>query len=299
LIFRRVAAAGLLLASLCARAEEPAAAQPASVSASAASAPAEDTRPMIHKPLWELGVGVSGVRLPDYRGSDQSQNYLLPFPYIVYRGTWLRSDRDGTRARLFDSEHARVDISFGATAPTRSDKNDARQGMPNLPATAEAGPSLNITLDKAADKRWKLDLRLPLRAAMSLESSPRYVGTTLSPNLNLDISGDDGRWNMGFLTGPLFADRKYHELFYQVDAAYATASRPAYQAHGGYAGWQTLASASRRFGITWVGFFARYDSLHGAAFEDSPLVRQNSSFSAGFAISWVLKTSTEMVSRPE
>ncbi|HEX3140534.1 MAG TPA: MipA/OmpV family protein [Rhizobacter sp.] len=257
---------------------------------------------MVHRPLWELGVGVSGVHLPDYRGSDQSQNYVLPFPYVVYRGTWLRSDRDGARARLFDWEHARLDLSFGATAPTRSNKNVAREGMPNLPATAEAGPSLNITLDKVdkgADKFWKLDLRLPLRAAVSLESSPRYVGTTLSPNLNLDISEQGGRWNIGFLTGPLFADSKYHEQFYSVDAPYVTASRPGYQAHGGYAGWQTLASASRRFGITWIGFFARYDSLHGAVFEDSPLVRQHSSFSAGFAISWVLSTSSEMVSRPE
>jgi outer membrane protein len=296
---------GLLAATAAAWAEEPeqaapaAATEPAAAASAASAAEGEDPRPMIHRPLWELGVGVSGVRLPDYRGSDQSQNYLLPFPYVVYRGTWLRSDRDGTRARLFDSPRARVDISFGATAPTSSNKNEARRGMPNLPATAEAGPSLNLTLDRAADKHWKLDLRLPVRAAMSLESSPRYVGSTFSPNLNLDITEADARWNMGFLTGPLFADRKYHEQFYSVDAPYVTASRPAYQAHGGYAGWQTLASASRRFGITWIGFFARYDSLHGAVFEDSPLVRQHSSFSAGFAISWVLSTSTEMVSRPD
>ena len=30
------------------------------------------------RPLWELGIGVAGLRLPDYRGSDQSNAYLLP-----------------------------------------------------------------------------------------------------------------------------------------------------------------------------------------------------------------------------
>ncbi|MGY4827475.1 MipA/OmpV family protein [Sphaerotilaceae bacterium SBD11-9] len=295
---RLVAAGVLLVASWAARAQEPAQEPAQAPSTPPEAASDADARPLITRPLWELGVGISAVRLPDYRGSDQSQNYFLPFPYVVYRGSWLRADRDGTRARLFDSPNVRVDLSFGATAPTSSNKNEAREGMPNLPATVEVGPNLNITLDRAADKRWKLDLRVPLRAAMSLEWSPRYVGATLSPNLNLDISEPDS-WNLGFLTGPLFADRKYHEQFYSVDAPYATATRPAYQARGGYAGWQLLGSASKRFGITWVGLFARYDSLHGAVFEDSPLVRRSASFSAGIAVSWVLSKSTEMVSRPE
>ena len=55
--------------------------------------------PGVPRPLWELGVGVAGLRLPDYRGSDQSRGYVLPLPYIVYRGTWLKADRDGARAR--------------------------------------------------------------------------------------------------------------------------------------------------------------------------------------------------------
>jgi hypothetical protein len=46
----------------------------------------------------------------------------------------------------------------------------------------------------------------------------------------------------------------------------------------------------------WVGGFLRYDSLHGAAFEDSPLVRKTSAVTMGFGISWVLWTSAEMVS---
>jgi outer membrane scaffolding protein for murein synthesis (MipA/OmpV family) len=247
------------------------------------------------KPLWELGLGVAGLRLPDYRGSDQSRSYLLPLPYIVYRGTWLKADRDGARALLFDTQRVKVDVSVAASTPTRSRDNAAREGMPNLAAVGEIGPNLNLTLARSIENRWRLDLRLPLRAAVTLQRSPEFIGTTFSPHLNLDLAGVAGGWNLGLLTGPLFADRKYHEHFYGVDAAYATSERAAYQAHGGYAGWQALAATSRRFGNTWVGAFVRYDSLRGAAFEDSPLVRRHSALTMGFGVSWILATSAELV----
>jgi MipA family protein len=252
-------------------------------------------KPGSMKPLWELGLGVAGLRLPDYRGSDQSRGYLLPLPYIVYRGTWLKADRDGARALLVDTPRVKVDLSVAASTPTRSSDNTARDGMPNLPGTGEIGPNLNVTLASSAAERWRLDLRLPLRAAVTLQRSPKFVGTTFSPHLNLDLGGVAGGWNLGLLTGPLFADRKYHEHFYSVDAAYAKPDRPAYQAHGGYAGWQALAATSRRFGNTWVGGFVRYDSLRGAAFEDSPLVRRRSALTLGFGVSWILATSAELV----
>jgi MipA family protein len=251
--------------------------------------------PGTQRPLWELGLGVAGLRLPDYRGSDQSRGYLLPLPYIVYRGTWLKADRDGARALLYDTQRVKVDVSVAASRPTRSDDNDARAGMPNLPGTAEIGPNLNITLAASLKERWKLDLRLPVRAAITLQRSPKFVGTTFSPNLNLDVGGVGGGWNLGLLTGPVFADSKYHERFYGVDAAYATADRPAYRAGAGYAGWQALAATSRRFGNAWVGGFARYDALRGAAFEDSPLVRRRSALTFGFGVAWILATSSELV----
>ena len=251
--------------------------------------------PGSQKPLWELGLGVAGLRLPDYRGSDQYRGYLVPLPYIVYRGTWLKADRDGARALLVDTPRVKVDVSVAASTPTRSKDNAAREGMPNLPAVGEIGPNLNYTIAGSVENRWRLDVRLPLRAAVTLQRSPEFIGTTFSPHINLDLGGVGGGWNVGMLTGPLFADRQYHEHFYSVDAAYATPERAAYKAHGGYAGWQALAATSRRFGNTWVGAFMRYDSLRGAAFEDSPLVRSRSAVTVGFGVSWILATSSELV----
>ena len=245
------------------------------------------------RPLWELGLGVAGLRLPDYRGSDQYRAYALPLPYVVYRGKWLKADRDGARALLVDVDRVKVDVSVAASVPTHSRDNVAREGMPDLPATGEIGPNVNITLLRTAGA--KLDLRLPLRGAVTFQNSPKLIGATFSPNLNLDLSEVAGGWNVGLLAGPLFGDRKYHEHFYGVDPIYATASRPAYRASGGYAGWHALAATSRRFGNTWVGAFVRYDSLAGAVFEDSPLVRSKHAVTAGIGISWVFARSSELV----
>ena len=285
-----VSASALSLLALSARAQGPVEAGP-DVDAGLSPGSA--------RPLWELGLGVAGLQLPDYRGSDQSRRYLLPLPYVVYRGSWLKADRDGARALLFDSERAKVDLSVAASRPARSRDNTARAGMPDLPGTAEIGPNLNLVMARNVAQRWKLELRLPLRAAFSVQRSPAFVGATFSPNLNLDLGGaggsGSGAWNLGLLTGPLFADRAYNRRFYAVDPAYANATRPAYQAHGGYAGWQALAATSRRIGNTWYGGFLRYDNLRGTAFDDSPLLRQRSALTFGLGVSWILATSSTLV----
>ena len=285
-----------------------AAPEPARAAEVAAPAAASaSVTPLPLRPLWEFGLGAAVLRLPDYRGADQGHTYALPLPYVVYRGTWLKADREGARALLVNTERIKVDVSLAASTPTRSSDNSARAGMPNLPGTAEIGPNLNITLASGgggggsggggytsnASTTWRLDLRLPVRAAVALQRSPRHVGNTFSPHLNLDHTV--GGWHVGLQAGPLFADRKYHEHFYGVDAAYATAARPAYAAHGGYAGWNALAATSRRFGPMWVGSFVRHDSLRGAVFEPSPLVRRATAWTFGIGVSWVLAQSSELV----
>jgi MipA family protein len=244
------------------------------------------------KPLWELGIGVGVLRLPHYRGSDQSHAWLLPVPYVAYRGDIFKADRNGARALLVNVDRFSVDVSVSASTPTRSRDNVAREGMPDLKPTVEMGPNLNWTLGRGTD--WKLDLRLPVRAAVTVASQPHVAGWISTPNLNLDVRS--GPWNIGVLGGPVFGNRKLHGFFYDVAPAYATASRPAYQAPGGYAGTTLAAALSQREGPRWIGAFVKYDRLSGAAFEDSPLVRQRQQWSFGVAVSWVLAASDKRVS---
>jgi len=247
-------------------------------------------------PLWELGIGVGALELPDYRGSDQSRGYVLPVPYVVYRGDWLKADRDGARALLIKSDRIDVDLSVTAAAPANSKDNEARRGMADLPPSVELGPNLQVRLANLGGARdARLDLRLPLRGAFTLERSPQGIGFTSTPNLNLDLSNLAGGWRLGLLTGPVFADRRYHQHYYGVAPADATPQRPAYEARAGYGGWQALAAASRRFGNTWVGAFLRLDDLHGAVFESSPLVRRDYAVAGGVAVAWVFAQSGRIV----
>ncbi len=249
------------------------------------------------KPLWEVGAGVTAVYFPDYPGSDESSSYLLPFPYFVYRGDFFKADRDGIRGILFDSDRIEFNISLGASLPVNSNENRARQGMPDLQPTVEIGPSLDINLWRTTDRRYKLDLRLPIRTAVTVSGGVDDVGWVFSPRLNLDIvdvAGLSG-WRLGLLAGPLYGSERNHDYFYSVAPQYATADRPAYDAEGGYAGSQFLMAVSKRYPKFWLGAFARWDSLKGAVFADSPLVERENAFSAGIGVAWMFGESSTRV----
>lgn len=251
------------------------------------------------RPLWELGLGVGTLIFNDYRGSDTMHAYPVPVPYFIYRGQIFRSDRNGMRGQLFEENRVELNLSINGTTPVRNDS--AREGMPDLRPTLELGPSLDVHLWRSTDSRLKLDLRLPVRAAISIEASPRLVGVFAAPHLNLDIQRQTGAagWKLGMLAGPLFADHRYDGYFYTVASQYATPGRPAYEAHGGYAGMQMLASLTRRFPGFWVGAYLRHDTLAGASFVDSPLVKRHSYWSGGIGVAFMITQSTQLVDSEE
>lgn len=250
-------------------------------------------------PRWELGMGAAGISMPEYRGSDESTRYLLPFPLFIYRLDWLKADRSGVRATLVDSERAEVNLSVNAGPPVRSKHNRAREGMPDIKPMFEFGPSLDLKLWQPYEDGPLLRAFLPLRAVFTVQSRPHAAGWVFQPRLNLDLPKLDGGWNVGLLAGPVFANRRQHAYLYDVDPAFARPDRPAYQARGGYSGMQFLASVSRKSGSSWFGAYARYDNLRGAAFADSPLVKRRNYFSAGFAVTWTLARSSELVESPD
>jgi outer membrane scaffolding protein for murein synthesis (MipA/OmpV family) len=244
--------------------------------------------------LWEAGAGVVGLRLPDYRGSDESRNYVYPLPYVVYRGDVLNVDREGARAKFFRQGRVELDFSVNATPPVHSDENRARSGMPDLDPTIEVGPVLHVSLVRDRLRERRLDLRLPVRAVVATDfSHARAAGFVFYPHLSagMRVAG----WNAGLQSGPLFGSSGYHRYFYGVDPRFATAERPAYSAGGGYSGALAIASLSRRVGRLWVGAFMRYDALRGAAFESSPLVKRDHSLMAGFALAWIFAESERTV----
>ena len=246
-------------------------------------------------PLWEFGVGAAAISFPDYRGSHQRRDYLLPVPVFVYRGEVFQADREKVRGLLFKSDTAELDLSINGSVPIKSGGNSAREGMPDLDPTLEIGPSLNLRLAESSTS--KLTLRLPLRAVVASDfHSLHSAGLLANPNLNLDLRAAQG-WRIGLVAGALFADRKYHDYFYGVAPQYARPGRAAYVAPGGYSGAQFIAALSRKFEPVWVAAFVKYDVLNRAVFEASPLVERRNNLSAGVAVTWVFARSTTLVER--
>ncbi len=251
-------------------------------------------------PLWEAGAGIAVLDFPDYRGSDERHILVLPIPYLVYRGDFLKADRDSIRGQFYKDDRLDLHVSVNGSIPVDSGDNSARRGMPDLDPTLEIGPNLTVMLLRSDTTHLKL--RFPVRAVIATDLSyARDVGWVFQPQINVDFYDrfPGPGWNLGFAAGPLFGNKRYHNYFYGVAPQFATPERPAYDAGSGYGGLQWIAALSKRFPSYWVGGFVRLDTLAGATFEPSPLVRQNESIAAGFAIAWILGKSQKMVEAEE
>lgn len=249
-------------------------------------------------PLWEAGLFVGAVRLPQYPGSDEYSLYALPLPYLIYRGEMLRANRDGIKGIFLEGDRFETGLSFSGNPPV-DEENDARRGMPKVGAILEGGPVLKYFL-RGKKHPDPLYLALAVRAAISISTD----------DLDLAYQGLHGdvrliyhnhTWlkkqdiTIGMNTGVDFTDRRYNQYFYEVASDYATDDRPEYDPDGGYAGFSTAVYANKKLGGRWLlACFYRWATLSGAAFEDSPLVKTDSNHIVGMALLWNIHQSVQM-----
>ena len=252
----------------------------------------------IEKPLWELGAGLGLLQMPDYRGSNENRFYLLPYPYLVYRGDFLKVDEQRVTGQIFKTDRILLDFSGFGAVPVKSSNNSARAGMEDLDPTFELGPALKIKLWESKEDKFKLSLSLPVRAFFSTDfSSVRREGWVFSPRINFvkdDLIPDTGL-NLGMSVGSMFADSGYHAYYYTVEPAYATPARPAYSAGGGYSGSTLTLGLGKSYKQFNFNAFVSTDFLQGASFEDSPLVKRETSIMSGVSVSWVFFKSAKTV----
>lgn len=237
------------------------------------------------RPKWEAGVFVGAGHVADYPGADQSHTRGLLAPVVIYRGPILRIDRDGIRGRLLNRDDIEFDVSASAAFNARD--SDARQGMPDLDYLFGVGPQL--IYKGLRELPGSPTLHLKLRAQISTDFRHSHGrGATFDPEL---------RWHIGGIAGtpadltlgvqPTWASRELHRYFYEVEPAFATASRPAYRARAGYLGTEFRLSLNRRLSPSLAWFVVlRAMSLHGAANTDSPLLRDKSNVNVGVGLLW-------------
>jgi outer membrane scaffolding protein for murein synthesis (MipA/OmpV family) len=251
----------------------------ACVALAAASAHAEGP-PL---PLWEVGGLALGVGQQAYLGSDQRVGRGLALPYVIYRGEFLRADRESVGVRAVKRPAFEVDIGFGGAFGSSSSEIDARRGMPDLGTLVEFGPRLKWALAESGDRRWRVEL--PLRGVFDLDDRLAGRGLAFEPELNLGRRSPGLTWTLS--AAALIGDRRLAGTFYGVAPEYATPERSAYAARPGLIGWRFGASGSRQVADDWLLFgFARVDSVAGAANRTSPLVRQTHGVTFGVGAMW-------------
>lgn len=233
---------------------------------------------------FEVGIGAVALSTPDFPGSSNSNNQLLPFPYVKYRGNRLQVD-DGAEFRLFDTPDLKLAISGNGSLPSSAD-NPERVGMNKLDPTVELGPSLEYRIKHSyTSSLW---LELPLRASVTLTEDLDYVGLTTHPRIAWRLPAHfKYDWKLRFATGPVFSDSDYNGYYYDVGISEVSPTRAAYDAPQGYSSFRTDFTYSRRIGEYWLGGFFRHDLLSGSVIEDSSLVSKSSNLTAGFAMAWV------------
>jgi len=235
-------------------------------------------------PRLELGAGLFALSAPDYRGSSETSTHLLPVPYIKYRGERLRVD-EGAQGVLFESEDLLLTLSGNLSLPADDDTPE-REGMDELEAIIEIGPAINYRFYRLQDSAWWIDL--PFRYAYTVDGELDNIGWVFQPRLSWRKPATRlGEWKLRFNFGPLYASEDHHAYLYSVDSVDATSERPAYSADGGFSGYRSEFTFSKRIGRYWLGGFVRYDSLRDSEIEDSPLVTDTESWIGGVALAWV------------
>ncbi len=257
----------------------------------------EEKRPE-EQPLWEIGLFGGAARLPHYRGSDEHAWYVLPLPYLIYRGETVRANREGVKGIFWQSDRHETSLSFSGSPPV-SDDNEARRGMPELGGVLEAGPGVKLFLN-GRDARNPFYLTAGIRAAVSFETDDlgmAYRGIRGGVKLlyrNNTLLKDRGI-SFGLNAVLLAANRENNAYVYDVAAEYATAERPEYHADGGYAGFSFSANAVKKLNDRWfAGLYYRWDNSSATAFADSPLVKTENNHIIGFALIWRIAESDRL-----
>jgi len=240
-----------------------------------------------HLPMWEVHAGLTSLRVPHYRGSASYNDIILPFPIVIYRGKRLKIDDGEVQGLLFTSETVKLDISLAGSLPASPDDDSAREGMPQLDPTFEAGPSLTALLWQSKDQKTRLSLELPVRAVFSIDTGNLDLndhGWKFAPLVS--IKHKFTSWQGELALGTSYASQKYHDYFYSVVDQYTTPTRPAYQASKGNSGRHMTLSMKKHFGKLSIIGFTRYDWLSNAIFIDSPLIERSNNISLGFIVMW-------------
>ncbi len=254
----------------------------------------------------KIEVGAAGFisNGPDYPGSEQNHTNGLAVPYLIYRGDRFRLGDDGAvRAMALDTGRFELDLSLAGAFNANSSDNEAREGMPDLDYLFEIGPQLKwhfAFFQYDDDSQGRLTWANHVRAVFSTDFRRLdHQGYKYESDLRFerrDLMGVP--WDVFFDVSASWATQEAHAYIYQVDPEFATDTRPAYQASAGYLGTRISLSTSYKHKERLRVFLSGgVGLLHGAANQNSPLLREDVNYSVALGLAYSFYLSDETVIR--
>jgi MipA family protein len=229
---------------------------------------------------YTLNYGISFLPLyaNDYRGSDQARFHYYPFPYFKYVSDKIEAEPSYIHGEFYSNPFFKLKMSVIAGLRVDSKKNNARNGMPDLGYTIEAGPMIYSKLWQSTDKVTKLVFAMPMRKvfATDFRHDLRTAGYFSIPFFELSVKGTERTfgWKQTFSIGFPIGSSDNHKHYYEVEQKFETSGRPTYSPSGGYGGTSFVYTGYKRFNGLALLPFIRYDILNKASFESSPLVKK-------------------------
>lgn len=256
---------------------------------------AQDGKPPAPLALWEIGAVGLGVSQQAYPGASQQVGRGLALPYLIYRGKYVRADRETLGLRALNTPRFELDVGFAGAFGSRSDAVDARSGMPDLGTLVEFGPRLKWHLGEGASGN-RLRAEFALRGVFDLDDRLSHKGIAFEPRLIYEQRGNGG-WRYRTSFGAVVGNQQLADTLYGVAPAYATPGRPAYTAESGLIAWRLGGNVSHDLTPKVHLFgFARFDSVAGAANRASPLVQKTTGTSVGLGLTYTFARSTTLAS---
>ncbi len=251
------------------------------------------------QPQYEIGAGIITLNIPDYPGSDNNRVRAVPFPYYVYRGRYLRSDDEGTRARFLSSRRYETGLSFGFNFPVNSGDNPVRRNMPDLDALMAIGPRILFRfLNDQPNHRLNLTFgaRAVFSTKFSFDNLLRAEGFSFVPRVSYWYRWRNSQTTLFSSFSVEFGTSKYTGFFYNVPARLATNDRPEYTAKAGLVETSLTAGIGQQINDNLFLFTGgSWRNLDLAANADSPLVAAKDNLGFILGVVWTFFESEEKV----
>ena len=234
----------------------------------------------------EYGLGVIDLNAPSYKGSKSTKNFILPFPYLKLKSKYLKIDRGGIKARIFNLKNLSLNLSIAGSAPANTKSVVEREGMPALDFAVEMGPSLVYVMYQS--KGGLFQFELPFRSVMTTDlKSIHYLGHNINPTLYYERDIADVKTS--FKLGRIYSSQEVNNYYYSVENQFVTPSRTFYKAKEGISSDMfSFTSSVKLHKHHWLAIQFRYDNLNDSVNHDSPLLKSKNNIQLAFIYAYII-----------